>query len=483
MKTILNFSPIGLVIVLIFCISQLGSAQHASALSYDNFSGIHGVVKNPAFGQHGQLGWDVNLASGHLYGRTTYGSVVNSNLFNLIGDGEPIPIFGDDEMSVNPQVRGIIFNDRSASAYAHVDIMGPSFWIDLKPVGIGGFIRGRVDASLPSVPSTLSYPEIQNLAPGDARSVNNLQSAGAAWTEYGVSISSNSFGFDDISVGINVKYLQGHEGYLLSSSDNFDFTRTLDEQLQIVTQDAFLAFTDGLRAGQNISRQNRGRGWAIDLGYSKTFERIRLGVSVLDIGRINFNNSGALHQLVLDEAIDLDIDALSEIESIDDLIDIVDVAALNSTLVDNNFTVRTPARLLVNFDYQVSRYLYVNGALSQSFATSDEAIRSENNVSISPRYERRWLAVSLPVTVNSYESIHFGLAARLGPLTLGTDNLTSLFGSREFNGTSVYAAVRVYPFRDSKKNKGVECPKVRRSPWDSAKPIKGVERMRSPGKK
>ena len=176
-------------------------------------------------------------------------------------------------------------------------------------------------------------------------------------------------------------------------------------------------------------RSNRGRGWAIDLGYSKKFERSRLGVSILDIGRIRFSNSGSVHQLSLNEALELDIDELSTVGSVDELIGIVDAASLNSTLIDDSFTVRTPARVLVNFDYQLDQFLFVNAAISHSLATSDQAIRTENNISISPRYERRWLAVTLPVTVNSYESVHLGVAARLGPLTIGTDNLTSLFGS------------------------------------------------------
>ncbi len=481
MKTTLKVSPVGLVLIIILLFNHFIFAQHASGLFYDNYSGIHGVVKNPASGQHGRLGWDVNLVSGQVYGRTTYGNIINTNFFDLVSGVESLPVFGDNEIPPDPQARGIVFNDRAASAYAHIDIMGPSFWIDLEPVGIGGFVRGRLDASVPNIPSELSYQQIQNLSAGNVQSVSNVQSAGAAWTEYGISLSSNSWGFDDISVGINVKYLQGHEGYYVSSPDLFNFNRTIDNQLQINTPEANVAFTDGFSNVNDFSRSNRGRGWAIDLGYSKKFERSRLGVSILDIGRIRFSNSGSVHQLSLDEALELDIDELSTVGSVNDLIGIVDAASLNSTLIDDSFTVRTPARVIVNFDYQVDQFLFVNAAISHSLATSDQAIRTENNISISPRYERRWLAVSLPVTVNSYESVHLGVAARLGPLTIGTDNLTSLFGSQDFNGSSVYAAVRVYPFKNSKTRKGVDCPKVKRSPWDSAKPVKGAKRMRSPG--
>ncbi len=481
MKDNVKFSPIGLALFFILFFNHFVFAQHASGLFYDNYSGIYGVVKNPASGQHSRLGWDVNLVSGHLYGRTTYGNVINTNLFDLVSGVEALPVIGDDEVQADPQARGIVFNDRAASAYAHVDIMGPSFWIDLKPVGIGGFIRGRVDASAPNIPSELSYEQIQNLSIDDTQSIRNVQSAGAAWTEYGVSLSSNSWGFDDISVGINVKYIQGHEGYNLSSTDNFDFSRTSDNQLEINTLETIVAFTDGFGSGSDLSRSNRGRGWAIDLGYSQKFERSRVGVSILDIGGIRFNDSGSLHRLALADAIELNIDELSTLTSVDDLIGILDAATLNSTLVDNSFTVRTPARVLVNFDYQVDQFIFVNAAISHSLATSVQAIRTENNISFSPRYERRWFAVTAPITVNSYESVHFGLAARLGPVVIGTDNLTSLFGSREFNGSSVYAAVRVYPFKNSKTSHGVDCPKIKRSPWDSAKPVKGARRMRSPG--
>jgi hypothetical protein len=476
----MKFSPIGLVIFLVQLFNPIIYAQQAAGLFYDNYVGIHGVVKNPASGQHGRLGWDVNIGSAHLYGRTTYGSIINTSLFDLVGGIETPPIFGDDEMLANSEDRGIVFNDGAASAYAHVDIMGPSFWIDLKPIGIGGFVRGRVDASAPDVPSELSYSVLQNLAVNAMQSIGEVQSAGAAWTEYGLSLSSNSFGYDDISVGINVKYLQGHEGYHISSPGNFDFNRTVGNQLEINTPEAILAFTDGFRDVSNLSRSNAGNGWAIDIGYSKQFLRSRLGISILDIGRIQFNNGSVLHRLALNEAIELDIDELSTVSSIEELIEIVDIAALNSTLVDNSFTVRTPARLLINYDYHVDQYIYINGVISQSLATSNQSIRSENNVTISPRYERRWLAVTVPVTVNSYESVHLGLAARFGPVTIGTDNLHSLFGDQAFNGSSVYAAVRVYPFRDSKHSRGVECPRIKRSPWDSAKPVKGAERMRSP---
>jgi len=480
-KITLKLSPTGLTLIIILLLNHFIFAQHASGLVYDNYSGIHGVVKNPASGQHGRLGWDVNLVSGHVYGRTTYGNIINTNFFDLVSGVESLPVLGDNEIPPDPQAPGIVFNDRAASAYAHIDVMGPSFWIDLEPVGIGGFVRGRLDVSAPSIPSELSYQQIQNLSTGNVQSISNVQSAGAAWTEYGISLSSNSWGFDDISVGVNVKYLQGHEGYYVSTPDIFNFNRTVDNQLQINTPEANVAFTDGFGSASNLSRSNRGRGWAVDLGYSKRFERSRLGVSILDIGRIRFSNSGSVHQLSLNDALELDIDELSTLGSVDDLIGIVDAAVLSSTLIDNSFTVGTPARVLVNFDYQVDQSFFVNAAISHSLATSDQTIRTENNISISPRYEHRWLAVTLPVTVNSYESVHLGLAARLGPLTIGTDNLTSLFGSQDFNGSSLYAAVRVYPFNNSKNRKGVDCPKVKRSPWDSAKPVKGAKRMRSPG--
>ncbi len=458
-------------------------AQQATGLFYENYSGIHGVVKNPAFGQHGSLGWDVNIASANLYGLTNYVGVTNSNLFNFLDAMDSLSILGINEQHVDPTARGILFDgqNRDKSAFAHIDVMGPSVWLDLHSVGLGLFVRGRVEAGVPKINAALGYYQYQELTLGDVQSVTNLQSAGAAWTEYGINISSSAFWYEDISLGINIKYLQGHEGYYLSSPSNFDFTRTVDNQFEINSSASNLAYTAGFSDFESLSRTNRGKGWAIDLGYSQAFERSRVGVSILDLGGISFNNSGAFHRLVINETIGIDVNDITNAKSVEGLINLIDQLTIDSTLVSNSFSVRTPARLVVNYDYQLDQKVFVNSFLSHRITTTENAIRSENNLAISPRYESPWFTIALPIVVNNYESVHVGFAAKFGFLTIGSDNVMSVFGSQNFNGSSIYAAIKVNPFNYGKKGgRGVNCPKVKRSPWDSAKPIDGSQRMRSP---
>jgi hypothetical protein len=89
--------------------------------------------------------------------------------------------------------------------------------------------------------------------------------------------------------------------------------------------------------------------------------------------------------------------------------------------------------------------------------------------------------VATPLILSNYETVRMGFSARLGILTIGSDDLFSLFGKNDFNGSSVYAALKINPFGNSKNGKNVKCPKIKRSPWDSSDPIKGAKRMRSPG--
>ncbi len=482
----MNISKLTLVVSVFLQLSFFASsllAQQASGLHYENYAGIHGVVKNPAYGKHGKLGWDVNLASINLYGRTTYASVSNANLFSFVNSMDSLSVLGINEQQLDPAARGIFFDDtdRNRSAYLHADVMGPSVWIDLQPVALGVFVRGRAQAGISSIPQDLGYHNYQNLMLDQEQSIDGAQSAGAAWTEYGINVSSSLVGFEHISFGINVKYLQGHEGYYLNSPNNIDFTKTSDEQLVINSAVSTLAYTSGLGDISELSRSNRGAGWSLDVGYSQLFERSRLGISLLDLGRISFNSNAEMHRIVINEPVSLAIADIVNSNNLNGLISLVDQSIGDTTLISNDFSVGTPARIIVNYDYQLARNIYVNSSLSQSVTSAENAIRSENNVSISPRFESRWFTVAVPVVINNYESVHVGFATRLGVLTIGSDHVMSLFGNSEFNGSSIFAAVKINPWGQGNRGRGVNCPKVKRSPWDSATPIAGARRMRSPG--
>lgn len=475
----------GVTLSLILLIFNIGTSQQASGLFLENYSGIHGVVKNPASGQHGKLGWDINLASANFYFQNDYAYAANSNFFHFLRNTDSLSILGLNEQVVDPDEFGILFfeNDKNKSAYGHLDIMGPSAWIELNPISIGLFTRFRAESSIAKIPSILGYNNYQNLTLNQVQSLESIQSAGAMWSEYGLSLSSNAFWYDDISAGINIKYLVGHEGYYLSSPNNLNLIKT-DDQIQLNSAVATVAYTEGIADQNNINRSKKGRGFAIDLGYSQTFERSKLGIAILDLGQMNFNTNAETHRIVVNDTLSLNVNDINNQSTLSSLIQLAEnnLIAGDSSMVSNSFKVETPVRLAINFDYQLSKNVFINTAVIQSLGSSDNAIKSENNIAISPRYESRWFTITTPIVISNYERVKVGFATRLGLLTLGSDNVLSLFGKNNLSGSSVYAAVKINPFNyGGKKGRGVNCPKVKRSPWDSAKPNKGAKRMTSPG--
>ncbi len=64
-----------------------------------------------------------------------------------------------------------------------------------------------------------------------------------------------------------------------------------------------------------------------------------------------------------------------------------------------------------------------------------------------PRFESRWIDVSLPFSVYEWEEFRVGLAARLAFLTIGTDDLGSILQRSDFNGSDLYFAIKLHPFK------------------------------------
>ena len=108
--------------------------------------------------------------------------------------------------------------------------------------------------------------------------------------------------------------------------------------------------------------------------------------------------------------------------------------------------------------------LSVGIAWDQRISIKSIMAQAENAVTLIPKYEKKWLMFSLPITLYEYQKLRVGMAAKIGFLTLGSDHLLSLVGKSDFRGSSLYAGIKIFPFGDggSRKSKGqgkgVICP-------------------------
>ena len=461
-----------------------GSSQIASGLHNENYAGIHGIITNPAFGPHGYLGWDVNLGSAHLFFQNNYGFITNTHLLDLLGNTAAIELVNsEDPATTGARILDFYSGRNSYYFSVNLDVMGPSFYAEIGKFGMGLFTRGRISSSSQRIPGQLGYYEYTNLAINNPTVVSPFQAGALAWTEYGANLSSASL-FSDrrLSLGLNLKYLVGHEGFYAHSLDMTNLVRLSGDQIEVSSGIGEYALTNGIADPNNLDYQSNGRGMAIDLGASYELDRMRIGISILDIGRIKFSQNAAWYRLIVNDALTIPLDDLTNSDNpgavIQTLNQIVVSNGLDSTLQSESFTMSLPARLSLGIDYYLFDQFYVSGTLVQRLNQSKSGIHADNSITVTPRFEKRWLSVSVPLTVHNYQTFRPGFATRLGILTIGSDDVLSLFGGQDFNGSSLYVALKINPFKRKTDEKGytVNCPRIKRSPWNSHEPVKSARR-------
>jgi outer membrane protein OmpA-like peptidoglycan-associated protein len=132
------------------------------------------------------------------------------------------------------------------------------------------------------------------------------------------------------------------------------------------------------------------------------------------------------------------------------------------------FTVKLPAAISLQVDLYLLKGLYVNittyTALNQGYSTKPNS-HYVSNYSITPRYERKWYSVSVPVIINQYKKLDVGLGVRAGAVYFGVNNLFSNVFSDPY-GMHWYVGLKVpIPYKDpTKQPKPPKLPKQKPQP-------------------
>ncbi len=115
---------------------------------------------------------------------------------------------------------------------------------------------------------------------------------------------------------------------------------------------------------------------------------------------------------------------------------------------DKSFPMFTPAALNVQYDLRTAGNFHFGVSWTQSLkGTYSLGVRRPSSLSIIPRWEFEHFELGLPVTLGrDYTALNMGVYGRLGPFTLGTDQLGGLlrYAARgNYNGANIYFGVRI----------------------------------------
>lgn len=472
-------------------------AQNYLGVHSSNYAGVMALDNQPASFVDGRFKFDLNLGSVNV------GAWNNAKYFDTKDMPKwwkksfttdtswirPDSTFADryvgdfydyNDPSVKP--RGIYINYQ-------VDLLNFAFHI--KPtIAVGFSAKSRMIMNIDDIDPKLAklaengldFATLWNLKLNDKLlNVNAM-----AWNEYGVNYGQvlSDKGEHFFKIGGRLKILQGlasayaytdNLDYELLNKDtattligNFEYGYSSSIDDLVNNSSSFSPFKSAskLGVGFDIGFVYEWRPNYKDFKYDMDGETdlwmknhnkytLRAGVSIVDIGRMKFTKGGLSRDFSVNTTtLDLRLfDKANDFQEFDQIIDsLITDSKTNGTTdwVANETTgqtyyMNTPTALSLQLDYHIWKWFYVNGTgmINLLGKNTISRVKVPTQFVITPSFDHAWFGLHVPISVNQYSGWKAGLAARLGPLTIGMVDFRSMFAHGKVRGTEFFAGLRV----------------------------------------
>jgi hypothetical protein len=442
------FSKIILVFLGLFSLNSTIYSQENQGLVFDNYNPVNGQYINPSNIVDAKIWLDINLIGASAFVYNNYFYYPNTTLFNF------------DSFKSEP-----LFNSNISEikAYENTLITGPSASLVIGRQSVAIFSNLRIVANGDNVPSVLArLPTEKGLVESDTGfyDIKNARTKVMAWGEIGITYGGILRARETtmITGAVSLKRLFGFQNSTINIEEGLLYVATVDS-IAVISNTGKYSYVD--------PAANAGRGWGLNIGATfkkmkgnvshyiphSTFSQCKIidykykvGVSFIDIGYIKFKNNAFVGNL----------EDITIIDPIDTGGDLLDEAKRLAT--GNKFTAPLPMAASVQFDYNFNDLFYINGTIIQRFPTKNTlGPERANLLAISPRYESKYVGVSIPLSLINYNKVYMGLAFRLYFLSIGTDNIVPWFIKQDINMVSFYVNLKIPLYKSpkcrSRKNK------------------------------
>ena len=440
-------------LLLFIIFSPYGHSQSYIGNTMDNYSGVHSLLLNPAHVVGSKTKFEFNILSASAFVGNDYLGVDFSNLRN-IGDGFSF----DSDVSKTPTDRNNFFGN--------ADILGPSVMFRLnEKSSLGINTRVRTFFNIHNI-SGLFYESISDGFDSQSDFQTNMEDlAGTihAWGElgltYGRIILDNESG--RLKFGTTLKYLGGAGGLFTSSPQ---LSAAFNSNVGILTTGGTLdyGYTSGFDT-ENIEFTDFTGGFGADFGlvyelkskdefpvdsvYSPKPYKLRFGISILDIGSINYNNA---------TEVSYNMNGTVDVIEFDqkDLEDLLNDNFQGTELIGNR-SLGLPSSLQAFVDYNVSKkfFLSLHGAYSLRNSSTFRVNNIINTISVTPRFESKGISIYSPLSLRQFQSgIHWGIGFRSGPFMIGSGSVLSNLLSSSSKSTDFFIGFKVPIFKDKARD-------------------------------
>lgn len=443
---------------LLLLVSFYAKAQERSGISNSNYAGVNGTWLNPSSMVDSRVFLDIHLAGAGVFAHNNYAYLPNSRIYDIrkVTDWNQV------------QFRT---HDRDKNGFVDAQIMGPAAMLSVGKNAFGFHTGVRSYTHANGIPDELldiwrdGYtwkPEYEGTHRWNRVSLKQLTWGEAAFSYARILKQQGPHMFQG---GLTVKRLWGINSTNFSA-ERFNFT-VVDSANVNLNQ-----FT-GNYAYVTQPGWAKGKGWGADLGFTykralngnsyegytpniKSYKcdyidyKYKIGFSIVDFGRINFNQDAIYRTFDRDfdeddntQSVELE-EGMSAQAAADEIF-----SQGNSSTSGTAFKAWLPTMISGQFDYNFENNIYLNATLVQRWGRSKmNGVHRPNVLSITPRYERRNFEVSMPVSLYEYRYPMVGLALRFNGIIIGTDNLGPFLFKKDLLRSDIYVHAKISLFRN-----------------------------------
>ena len=467
---------IKLLLLISICAHTL-SAQDYIGFNQSNYAGVSGVYLQPASIVDSRMKFDMTLVGFNIGAYNNYIGVDRAAFKKTNGAyGFENPKF--DSLYLHENISS---NDKSF--YLHNRINGPSFMFNINHKNAIAFTSAarnyvNIDGVSPQLAklgfAEFKYPSlwVQNLQN------KNLSIQEMSWAEYGLSFA-HIFKEDNqhyFKAGATVKLLQGIQSAYMFIND-LNYNLQTKDTVSIFNSEVKYGHSDNFNFEQvQFGGQNSGAkifdysqsypGVSFDFGFvyewrpdymkfkydmdgkkdlwrkDKNKYKLKLGVSVTDLGSIKFKKGGVGNDFNANVTLwNLKPISPKTVGELDDTL----AARFHGTSGASTYRMNLPTAINIQADYQIWKDIYINVSpfIAFKFKKNDTKVHDFSSVMITPRWDHKWFGAFIPVQYNFIDGFRLGAAVRLGPIVVGTSNLSPLVGKKTIYGADIYALVKI----------------------------------------
>jgi hypothetical protein len=447
-----------------------------------NYAGVLQLISNPAAAAGNKLKLDVLLGGFDIRFNNSWGAVKKDALtFPRLPDSwknhtpnVPDNIYKNFEWMGKGNDKEVLFEQR---------ILLPSVLLRLNSrnsVAFSCSMRqiGNISGISPQLANLFENEFDLSVLQNNPVQNRNFSAIRMSWMEYGLTYARviAGKGAHRLKVGITPKLLQGLESsYFLLKDLNFLFSNKdtlsyLDADFSTAhsarTGSALditgnfsdrLSHATPLRLGLDLgliyewhrqpSSSDPGTPTEKANGAPASTYKLKAGVSLVDMGKIRFQKEPNYYEMSfsLRQTDIIRYLGAENVHMIDSLLHHDFPANTGST----NFWVKMPTALNAQLDYAFTRRFFLNLSthLTGFYGSDFFKVRNYSAICLAPRYESYWFEAALLLTWNSLSArrsqpLTPGINLRLGPLTVGSSDLTFLY-KNSISSLNVYTAVRI----------------------------------------